>query len=131
MATVTQTPTTESTQKPTTHTSIQPGPFRNEPLTDFSKPENRAAMAKMMAGMQIQPTGDVDADFVAMMTPHHQGAIDMARAELRYCKNEQLRRIARQIIVQQQQEIPAMRHALGHPLPPSTPAPDQTPRSPK
>jgi 1-pyrroline-5-carboxylate dehydrogenase len=44
MATVTQTPTTESTQKPTTHTPIQPGPFRNEPLTDFSKPENAQAM---------------------------------------------------------------------------------------
>src|SRR5689334_6525911 len=42
MATVTQTPTTETTQ--TTHTPIQPGPFRNEPLTDFSKPENAAAM---------------------------------------------------------------------------------------
>ena len=48
-----------------------------------------------------------------MMIPHHQGAIDMARAELRYGHNEQLRRIAQEIIVDQQQEIAAMRLALG------------------
>src|SRR5258708_36309595 len=40
--------------------------------------ENDAAMAKMMNEMTVQPTGDVDRDFVAMMVPHHQGAIDMA-----------------------------------------------------
>src|ERR1700687_309877 len=87
--------------------------------------ENDAAMNKMMADMTIKPTGDVDRDFVAMMVPHHQGAIDMAQAELRYGHNEQLRRIAQEIIVEQQQEITAMRLALGQPLPPSAPAPDQ------
>ena len=91
--------------------------------------ENQAAMGKMMAGMNVKPTGDVDADFVAMMIPHHQGAIDMAQAELRYGKNEQLRRLSQEIIVQQGQEIAVMRQALGQPLPPSAPAPDQTPRS--
>jgi hypothetical protein len=59
------------------------------------------------------------------MIPHHQGAIDMALAELRYGKNEQLRRIAQEIIVDQPQEIAAMRLALGQPLPPSTAAPTQ------
>ncbi|MGL4961743.1 MAG: DUF305 domain-containing protein [Inquilinus sp.] len=87
--------------------------------------ENDAAMTKMMGGMTIKPTGDVDADFTAMMIPHHQGAIDMAQAELRYGHNEQLRRIAQEIIVEQQQEIAAMRLALGQALPPSDPAPDQ------
>ena len=87
--------------------------------------ENQAAMDKMMAGMDIKPTGDVDHDFTAMMIPHHQGAIDMAQAELRYGHDEQLRRIAQEIIVEQQQEIVAMRLALGQPLPPSTAAPDQ------
>jgi uncharacterized protein (DUF305 family) len=57
------------------------------------------------------------------MIPHHQGAIDMAVAELRHGKNEQLRRIAQEIIVDQQQEITAMRLALGQKLPPSKPAP--------
>jgi len=89
--------------------------------------ENGAAMDKMMAGMNIRPTGDVDADFAAMMIPHHQGAIDMAVAELRHGKNEQLRRIAQEIIVDQQQEIVAMRVALGQKPPPSAPAPTQVP----
>jgi len=89
--------------------------------------ENQAAMDTMMAGMAIEPSGDVDRDFSAMMIPHHQGAIDMARAELRYGRNEQLRRIAQEIIVEQQQEIAAMRLALGQKLPPSVASPDQLP----
>jgi len=87
--------------------------------------ENDTAMTRMMSDMSVKPTGDIDHDFVAMMVPHHQGAIDMAQAELRYGHNEQLRRIAQEIVVEQQQEIAAMRIALGQPLPPSVPAPDQ------
>lgn len=87
--------------------------------------ENDAAMTKMMNDMAVKPTGDVDRDFVEMMIPHHQGAIEMAQALLRYGKNEQLRRIAQEIIVDQQQEIAAMRLALGDPLPPSAAAPTQ------
>jgi hypothetical protein len=82
-------------------------------------------MNKMMADMTIKPTGDVDRDFVAMMVPHHQGAIDMAKAELKYGHNEQLRRIAQEIVVTQQQEIPVMRLAVGEELPPSVPSPTQ------
>jgi uncharacterized protein (DUF305 family) len=89
--------------------------------------ENATAMDRMMDGMTPKPTGDVDRDFVAMMEPHHQGAIDMAQAELRHGHNEQLRRIAQEIIVEQQQEIAAMRLALGQPLPPSIASPDQNP----
>ena len=89
--------------------------------------ENAAAMDRMMADMDVKPTGDVDADFVAMMVPHHQGAIDMALAVLRYGRNEQIRRLAQEIIVTQQQEIAAMRLALGQKLPPSTAAPTQVP----
>ena len=92
--------------------------------------ENDAAMAKMMAAMEIKPSGDVDADFVAMMVPHHQGAIDMAQAQLRYGRNEQLRRLAQEIIVTQQQEIVAMRLALGQTLPPSVPSPVPTSMAP-
>jgi len=92
--------------------------------------ENSAAMDKMMAAMEVKPSGDIDADFVAMMSPHHQGAIDMAIAYLRYGKNEQLRRLAQEIIVEQQQEIAAMQLALGKPLPASAPAPTQPPAAP-
>jgi uncharacterized protein (DUF305 family) len=87
--------------------------------------ETNAEMARMMKGMDAAPSGDVDQDFVSMMEPHHQGAIDMAQSELRYGRNEQLRRIAQEIIVEQQQEIIAMRLALGRPLPPSAVTPDQ------
>ena len=87
--------------------------------------ENDAAMDKMMADMEVKPKGDIDRDFVAMMTPHHQGAIDMALTVLKYGKNEQLRRIAQEIIVEQQQEIIAMKLAIGDPLPPPTSAPTQ------
>src|SRR6266446_5811937 len=89
--------------------------------------ENGSAMAKMMAAMDVKPSGDVDADFVATMIPHHQGAIDMAQAELRHGRNEQLRRLAQEIIVTQQQEIAVMRLAIGEslpaPVPPSNHAP--------
>jgi hypothetical protein len=85
--------------------------------------EMDAAMMRMHAGMAVQPTGDVDADFVAMMIPHHQGAIDMARAQLRYGHNEKLARISQEIIVTQDQEIAAMRLAVGKPLALSTTSP--------
>ncbi len=76
-------------------------------LADVSR-----AMATMMADMTVEPTGDVDADFVAAMIPHHQGAIAMAQAELTFGQNELLRRIAQGIVVEQAQEIEAMRVAL-------------------
>jgi uncharacterized protein (DUF305 family) len=87
--------------------------------------ENEVAMNKMMSGMVVKPTGDVDRDFVSMMSPHHLGAIEMAQAVLRKGHNEQIRRLAQEIIVTQQQEIVAMRLAIGGPLPPSVPSPTQ------
>ena len=87
--------------------------------------DNVSAMTKMMIDMGIRPSGDVDRDFVAMMTPHHQGAIEMALAELRYGRNERLRRMAQEIIITQQQEIVAMRLAIGNPPLPSLPSSDR------
>jgi hypothetical protein len=107
--------------------AICTAPFRSAPDEAPFLAENVSAMSKMMIDMGIHPSGDVDNDFVSMMTPHHQGAIKMAQAELRYGHNEQLRRLAQEIIVTQQQEIAAMRVALGQPLPPSVPSPDQLP----
>lgn len=69
-----------------------------------------ASMSKMQKGMTSAPmSGDVDHDFEAMMLPHHQGAIDMARAELSYGKDPAMRRLAQEIMVDQQSEIDAMR----------------------
>jgi uncharacterized protein (DUF305 family) len=113
-------------QQPTITAKVAPGTSSSRPSDEAPfLAENNTAMDKMMAGMNVKPTGDVDRDFAAMMIPHHQGAIDMAQSEFRYGRNEQLRRIAQEIIVEQQQEITAMRLALGQPLPPSATAPDQ------
>ena len=71
------------------------------------------ADSRMMQAMQAAPrTGQPDHDFAAMMIPHHQGAIDMAKAELLYGRDPVLRRIAQEIIVTQQQEIVVMRLQL-------------------
>ena len=71
------------------------------------------AMATMMSQMQIRPSHDVDSDFVDMMVSHHRGAIEMAKAELQYGHNESVRRLAQEIIVTQQEEIAAMKIAVG------------------
>jgi uncharacterized protein (DUF305 family) len=66
-------------------------------------------MMKMMKGMGAKPSGDVDADFVATMVPHHQGAIDMAGAVLRYGHNEPLRRLATRLDCEATKSCPALR----------------------
>jgi uncharacterized protein (DUF305 family) len=70
------------------------------------------AMERMGKDMSITHSGDPDRDFAAMMIPHHQGAIDMAKAELQFGHDPVMRRLAQGIIVQQQQEIDLMRREL-------------------
>jgi len=95
-------------------TAICVTPFRSSsPEESLFLAENANAMSKMMVDMGIRPTGRVDGDFAALMIAHHQGAIEMALLELRYGRDEQLRRLAQEIIVTQQQEIAVMRLALG------------------
>ena len=77
--------------------------------------ENQAAMSKMMKDMAVKPFGNIDADFTAMMIPHHQGAVDMAEAGLQYGQNLKLRRIARNIVTGQRRKIDAMKAALSGP----------------
>lgn len=80
------------------------------------------AMHRSMAAMQrdmesVLMTGDADRDFAAMMIPHHKGALDMARSELLYGQDPVLRRLAQEILVDQQSEIDAMQRWLGkHPV---------------
>src|SRR5262245_36002056 len=65
---------------------------------------------KMMQGMDAVPmTGDADKDFAAMMIPHHQGAIDMAKVELQYGKDLKLRALAEAIVKAQEAEIAEMK----------------------
>ena len=70
------------------------------------------AMERMHRDMSIVPSGDPDRDFAAMMIPHHQGAVDMAKAELQFGKNPVLRRLAEGIVVEQLQEIEVMQREL-------------------
>jgi YVTN family beta-propeller protein len=71
------------------------------------------AMSRMDRDMAAAPmTADADHDFSAMMIPHHQGAIDMAKAYLASAKDPALRRLAQEIIVTQEQEIEVMRLRL-------------------
>lgn len=70
------------------------------------------AMSNMNRSMLMTPTGDIDRDFVNVMVPHHQGAIDMARAEIKYGHNDELRQLAQRIVSRQEQEISVLQHAL-------------------
>ena len=71
------------------------------------------AMEKMHTRMaSIPPSGDTDVDFVRLMLPHHQAALDMAKAELAYGKDFQMRRLAQEIVTDQQSEIELMERWL-------------------
>jgi len=92
--------------------SHAPAPF----VASSSKPFSGLmddAMNVMDYGMTNAPmNGDPDHDFASMMIPHHQGAVDMAKAELLYGKNPILRRLAQEIIVTQESEITVMQLEL-------------------
>jgi len=104
----------------TNHTSHIGMDMSSGPTSSFSASTEKTfvqlmddSMAVMDQGMKDAPmTGDPDHDFAVMMIPHHQGAIDMAKAELLYGKDPVLRRLAQEIIVTQDQEITVMRLRL-------------------
>ncbi len=77
-----------------------------------------AIMDRMMADMHgIEPTGDADADFLLMMIPHHQSAVDMAKAMLPDMDDPETEALARAIVASQEAEIVSMRamlDRLGH-----------------
>ena len=66
------------------------------------------AMGKMHKDMMITYSGNADADFVRGMIPHHQGAIDMAKVELKYGKDPELRKLAQAVVTAQEAEIKEM-----------------------
>ena len=71
-----------------------------------------AAMNTMMKTMMVEPSGDADRDFVRMMLPHHQGAVDMAQVELKYGRDPELLKLARAVTDAQTKEMAAMREWL-------------------
>lgn len=66
------------------------------------------AMSTMMDGMMIDPTGKPDLDFAKGMIPHHQGAIDMAKVELEFGKDPDIRKMAETVVAAQTGEIDLM-----------------------
>ena len=70
--------------------------------------EYKAGMQKMHRDMNITYSGDADIDFAKGMTPHHQGAVDMAETVLKYGKDPEIRKLAKWIIYTQEQEIQYM-----------------------
>ncbi|SCW32829.1 protein of unknown function [Rhizobium mongolense subsp. loessense] len=92
-------------------------PMHTDMQMDMSKPVGNQgpsiqafaeANAKMHKDMAIEMTGDTDADFVRSMIPHHQGAIDMAKIELQYGKDPNIRKLAETVIKAQEAEIADM-----------------------
>jgi uncharacterized protein (DUF305 family) len=71
--------------------------------------ELMSSMEKMQAAMaSAESSGSSDADFARLMLPHHQAAIDMAKTQLLYGKDPQMRRLAQEIIADQQSEMELM-----------------------
>jgi uncharacterized protein (DUF305 family) len=80
-----------------------------KPATSPADKAFAASMKTMMNGMHGKTTGKPDADFVLMMIPHHQGAIDMAKVELQYGSDPELRQLATDIVAAQEKEIAQMK----------------------
>jgi len=77
------------------------------------EPEMHTGMVRMMQDMDAAPmTGNADVDFMAMMIPHHEGAVEMARLVLIHGNDPLVRKLAEEIIAGQQVEISAMRERL-------------------
>jgi uncharacterized protein (DUF305 family) len=86
------------------------GAAQMEPEAAQFRQAMNGSMERMDRQMDKAPmNGNLDHDFASMMIPHHQGAIDMAKAELVYGTDPVMRRLAQEILVDQQSEIDAMR----------------------
>jgi len=82
----------------------------SKPMGDHSASSHAfaEANAKMHKDMMVEMTGNTDVDFVRGMIPHHQGAIDMAKIELQYGKDPEIRKLAEAVIKAQEAEIAEM-----------------------
>jgi uncharacterized protein (DUF305 family) len=98
-------------------TGVPPYPqhshIASQPSTSPAWSELQQSMQTMQQTMSsIQSTGSNDEDFTRLMIPHHQAAIDMAKAELMHGHDPQMRRLAQEIITDQESEIELMQRWL-------------------
>lgn len=78
------------------------------------------AMTVMDRDMRAAPmNGQPAHDFMAMMIPHHQGAIDMAKSILLNTQDPEVRNLAQGIITEQANEIRLMKAWLARHAPPA------------
>jgi uncharacterized protein (DUF305 family) len=92
--------------------SAQPDAMKGMAMKGAISPADKAltaSMQTMMKDMKAKPTGDPDVDFDRMMLSHHQGAVDMAKVELQYGKDPELRQLATDIVAAQEKEIAQMK----------------------
>jgi len=88
----------------------QQGPHRNNTILEDHWSELAASMEKMHVAMgAVDSSEKADVDLVRLMLPHHQAAIDMAKTQLMYGNDPEMRRLAQEIITDQQSEIELMR----------------------
>jgi hypothetical protein len=102
----------------------------SQPNADPNWSELVATMDKMHMAMEaVEYSGNSDFDFVRLMLPHHQAAVDMAKTQLLHGKDPQMRRLAQEIITDQHLEIEVMQlwlkqHEPAQPKENQTAAPD-------
>lgn len=92
--------------------SHQHGQHQSTQLSPMQK-EYADSMQIMHEGMaKAMRYQDADTAFAAGMLPHHEGAVEMAKIQLKYGKDPVLKKLAQEIIQAQESEINLMKEWL-------------------
>ncbi len=81
--------------------------YKNNYIKEYQKIND-----EMHSNMNIKYTGEPDVDFILGMIPHHQGALEMAKVQLKYGSDPEIRKLASNIIKAQKKEIKYMKDYL-------------------
>jgi uncharacterized protein (DUF305 family) len=81
--------------------------YKNEYIKEYQKVNDN-----MHSKMNVEYTGDPDVDFILGMIPHHQGALEMAKIQLKVGQDPEIRKLASNIIKAQKKEIKYMKDYL-------------------